>query len=160
MVYELAAEKSLQEVYSLVQQTIKAVYPKYYPAEVVDFFCELHSKEAILKDIEKGNVCILREDDRIIGTGSFVENHITRVYVLPEYQKNGYGTIIMKSIEAEIMKKYEKAYLEASLPAVGLYEKLGYTTVKHDRFSVENDVVLVYEVMEKIVQERRTGEQE
>lgn len=32
----------------VVQQTIKAVYPKYYPAEVVDFFCELHSKEASL----------------------------------------------------------------------------------------------------------------
>lgn len=133
----------------VVQQTIKAVYPKYYPAEVVDFFCELHSKEAILKDIEKGNVGILREDDRIIGTGSFVENHITRVYVLPKYQKRGCGTYIIKSIEAEIADKYDKAWLEASLPAALLYEKLGFVTIKHEQYCMKNGDVLVYEIMEK-----------
>lgn len=159
MIYKLAEEKDLQDIYNVVQQTIKAIYPKYYPAEVVKFFSELHSREAIMQDISNGHVSVLKVDNKVVGTGSFIENHITRVYVLPECQENGYGTIIMKSIEAEIMKKYEKAYLEASLPAVGLYEKLGYTTMKHDRFSVENDVVLVYEVMEKIVQERCTGEQ-
>lgn len=30
-----------------------------------------------------------------------------------------------------------------------LYEKLGYSTVKHERYPVKNGVVLVYEVMEK-----------
>lgn len=151
MIYKLAEKKDLQDIYNVVQQTIKAIYPKYYPAEVVNFFCELHNREAIMQDISNGHVSVLKVDNKVVGTGSFIENHITRVYVLPEYQKNGYGTFIMKSIETEIMKKYEKAYLEASLPAVGLYEKLRYTTLKHDRFSVENDVVLVYEVMEKIV---------
>ena len=49
--YELATIEELQAVYDLVQHTIKKVYPKYYPAEVVVFFCELHSKEAIKRDI-------------------------------------------------------------------------------------------------------------
>ena len=35
--------------------------------------------------------------------------------------------------------------------AAQLYEKLGYRTVKHERFSVENGVILVYEIMEKIL---------
>ena len=47
MIYELATIEELHAVYDLVQYTIKKVYPKYYPAEVVVFFCELHSKEAI-----------------------------------------------------------------------------------------------------------------
>ena len=29
------------------------IYPKYYPVEVVDFFCEHHCIDAIAKDIEK-----------------------------------------------------------------------------------------------------------
>lgn len=37
MVYELAEKKDLQDIYNVVQQTIKAIYPKYYPAEVVNF---------------------------------------------------------------------------------------------------------------------------
>ncbi len=47
MIYELAKIQDAQEVYNVVQHTIKTVYPKYYPVEVVDFFCDLHSMDAI-----------------------------------------------------------------------------------------------------------------
>lgn len=149
MTYELATIEDLQAVYDVVQNTVKAVYPKYYPAEVVDFFCDFHNKKAILKDIENGNVGVLKVDGKIVATGCFVENHITRLYVLPEYQKKGYGTFIMKNIEDQISDKYEKVYLDASLPAVALYEKLGFSATKHERYPVENEAVLVYEIMEK-----------
>ena len=149
MIYELAVKENLQDVYNVVQHTIKIIYPKYYPTEVVNFFCELHSKDAILNDIENGYVSILKEDDKIIATGCFVENHITRVYVLPEYQEKGYGTFIIKNIETEIIKNYDKAYLDASLPAAAFYEKFGFYTIRHEKCFVENEVVLAYEIMEK-----------
>lgn len=149
MTYELAKNEDLQEVYKVVQHTIKAIYPKYYPKEVVDFFCDLHSKDAILKDIENGDVSVLKIDGKIVGTGCFVDNHITRVYVLPEYQKKGYGTFIVKNIEEQIRKKYDTAELDASLPAAALYEKLGFSTIKHEKYFVENGVILAYEIMEK-----------
>lgn len=149
MKYERATIADLEAVYDMVQHTITIIYPKYYPKEVVDFFCELHGREAILKDIENGNVGVLKEDDKMIGTGSFVGNHITRVYVLPEYQHKGYGTFIIKKLETQISGNYDTAILDASLPAVMLYEKLGYHTLKHDEYALENGVVLVYDVMEK-----------
>lgn len=141
MIYELAKTEDLQTVYDVVQHTIKTIYPKYYPKEVVDFFCEHHSMEAIAKDIENGSVSVLKIDENIVATGCFVDNHITRVYVVPEYQKKGYGTFIMKTIEAQIGEKYDKAYLDASLPAAALYEKLGFSTIKHERYPVENGEV-------------------
>lgn len=149
MIYEIAKTEDLQTVYDVVQHTIKTIYPKYYPVEVVDFFCEHHSKSGIAKDIESGYVSVLKIDDKIVATGCFVDNHITRVYVMPEYQKKGYGTFIMKQIEVQISEKYDKAYLDASLPAAALYEKLGFSTIKHERYSVENGVILTYEIMEK-----------
>lgn len=108
MIYELAKEEDLQAVYDVVQHTIRTIYPKYYPAEVVDFFCEHHSKAAILNDIKNGYVSVLKIDENIVGTGCFEDNHITRVYVLPEHQKKGYGTFIIKNLEARISKKYDK----------------------------------------------------
>ena len=54
MIYELAKPEELQTVYDVVQHTIKTIYPKYYPMEVVDFFCEHHSEDAIAKDIKNG----------------------------------------------------------------------------------------------------------
>ena len=149
MIYELAKTEDLQTVFDVVQHTIKTIYPKYYPTEVVDFFCKHHNMEVIAQDIENGYVSVLKIDEKIVATGCFVENHITRVYVLPEYQKKGYGTFIMKTIEAQIGEKYDKAYLDASLPAAALYEKLGFSTIKHERYPVENGVILAYEVMEK-----------
>lgn len=149
MTYELAAIEDAKAVYEVVQHTIKSIYPKYYPREIVGFFCGHHNEEAIEKDIKDGNVSVLKIDGNIVATGCFVDNHITRVYVLPEYQRKGYGTLIVKNIEAQISEKFDKAYLDASLPAAALYEKLGFVTVRHERYPVENEVILVYEVMEK-----------
>lgn len=149
MIYELATTQDLQAVYDVVQYTIRTIYPKYYPVEVVNFFCQLHSKEAILKDIKNSNVSVLRIDGKIVATGCFVDNHITRVYVLPKQQKQGYGTFIVRNIKDQICKRYDRVYLDASLPAVALYEKLGFSTIKHEKYPLENGVILVYEVMEK-----------
>jgi GNAT superfamily N-acetyltransferase len=149
MIYQQATIQELNEIFNVVQDTIKKVYPKYYPAEVVDFFCEHHSKAAIKKDIEDGFVSILKVDEKIVATGCFVDNHITRVYVLPEYQNKGYGAFIIKDIEAKIACRYDEVSLDASLPAAALYEKLGYHTLKHEKYPVENGAILAYEVMQK-----------
>ena len=101
MIYELAKPEDIQAVYNVVQHTIKTIYPKYYPMEVVDFFSEHHSEDAIEKDIKNGYVSVLKIDGTIVATGCFVDDHITRVYVLPEHQKKGYGTFIMKNIEVQ-----------------------------------------------------------
>ena len=149
MEYIQATKKEIDSVFELVQDTIKTIYPKYYPMEVVDFFCELHCKDNIAKDIEDGRVSILLDDGQMVGTGCYKENHITRVYVKPEYQGRGYGSFIMQCLEADIAKYYDSVELDASLPASHLYEKRGYKTIKHNRWNVEIGVVLVYEIMEK-----------
>lgn len=149
MEYIKATEENIDCVFDIVQTTVRSIYPKYYPKEVVDFFCELHSRENIVKDVGNSNVGILVVDNQIVGTGSHDGNHITRVYVLPEFQGKGYGSFIMQYLEDEIAEKYHTVLLDASLPASHLYEQRGYRTISHEKWSVENDVVLVYEVMEK-----------
>lgn len=36
--------KDAELIYELVCNTVRTVYPKYYPVEAVDFFCRHHSK--------------------------------------------------------------------------------------------------------------------
>ena len=71
--------------------------------------------------------------------------------MLPNYQKQGYGSKIMDCLEEDISKKYDTVLLEASLSAVCLYEHRGYKTVGHGIYELQNDVKLVYEIMEKIL---------
>lgn len=144
-----ATTENADSIHKLVQHTIKKIYPAFYQKEIVEFFCSLHSKNNILKDIECENVYILTEHNQIIGTGSYENNHITRVYVNPEFQKQGYGTFIMQMLENEISKHYDFAYLDSSLPAKNMYIKRKYITIKKEKYKVKNGIVLFYDVMKK-----------
>lgn len=148
MKYRKAGSTDAQQIWQLVQNTIKTSYPKYYPQGIVDFFCELHSIESIEADIEKEAVRVLTDDNSIVGTGSFEDNHITRIYVAPDSQGKGYGTYIMEQLEKELARNYNSVVLEASLAASCFYENRGYKTFKHEQFST-NDSILVYDLMEK-----------
>lgn len=149
MEYIAATADIADAIHNVLHITIKTIYPKYYPEEVVDFFCRHHSKEHILGGIASGNMGVLMDGDVVVGTGCYNGNHITGVYVLPDYQKRGCGSKIMDCLETEIIKKYDAAILDASLPAVCTYEHRGYKTVGHGVYELENDVKLVYEIMEK-----------
>lgn len=74
------------------------------------FFCELHSLEHISKDINDDLAGVLVVNGICVGTGCYRENHITRVYVKPEYQGKGYGTFIMDYLEEVISKKTQKRF--------------------------------------------------
>lgn len=149
MKYITAISDMADAIYNVLHTTIKTIYPKYYPKEVVEFFCRHHSKEHILDGIASGNMGVLIDDNVIVGTGCYDRNHITGVYVLPHYQKQGCGSHIMDCLEAEIIKSDNVVILDASLSAVCLYERRGYKTVGHGIYELENDVKLVYEIMEK-----------
>lgn len=149
MEYLTAAAEMADEIHNILHTTIRTVYPKYYPKEVADFFCRHHSREHISEGIASGNMGVLIDKGSIIGTGCYDGNHITGVYVLPTFQKQGFGSRIMDCLEMEISKKYDTVLLDASLSAVCFYEHRGYQTVGHGIYELQNDVKLVYEIMEK-----------
>lgn len=55
----------------------------------------------------------------------------------------------MNCLETEILKKHVTAVLDASLPAVYFYGHSGDKTVGYGLYELENNVKLVYEIMEK-----------
>lgn len=149
MEYATATPDMTDIIYNILHITIQTVYPKYYPKEVVDFFCRHHSREHITEGIATGNMGVVTVNDVIVGTGCFDKNHITGIYVLPDYQNRGCGSQILRCLESKISLKYDTAVLDASLPAVFLYERRGYKTVGHGMYTLEHGVKLVYEIMEK-----------
>ena len=149
MKYITATTEMADGIRDVLHTAIKTVYPRFYPKEVVDFFCNHHSREHVLEGIASGNMGVLIDEDVIIGTGCYYGNHITGVYVLPKYQNKGCGTMIIDHLEREIAKKYDSVELDASLAAVILYEHRGYKTVGHGKYDLENGVKLVFEKMRK-----------
>ncbi len=147
--YRKATCDEAQRVCYIVQHTKAEIYPDYYIQAVVDFFGRLHSIDNIIKDIEQNRIDVLVRDGEIIGTGSRTENHITRVYVLPEFQGQGFGGMIMDKLEKEIFADYDYCELDASLPACIFYENRGYKTVKHIKYDIGKGKFMIYEIMRK-----------
>ena len=147
--YVPAMPADTDAIFMLVQSSIRAVYPRYYPPQVVAFFLRLHSRAAIAADIAAGQVGALYLNGQLAGTGSFCGAHITRVYVAPSCLNQGCGSYILDRLEAEIAARAGAVQLDASLPAAHLYERRGYRTVAHRALPVDEGMILVYEVMEK-----------
>lgn len=150
MRYAPATDEHAGAIHNVLQTTIRAIYPKYYPQAVVDFFCDLHCLEHVREGIASGNMGVALDDaGSVVGTGCYDGNHITGVYVHPAFQGRGYGTLIIDRLEEEIAADYDVACIDASLPAACLYEHRGYKTVGHGVIDLDEGVKLVYEKMEK-----------
>ena len=141
----LYENKYFEDIYNVVHNTIEEVYPKYYPRKAVDFFHNYHSKENMLKNLPKEYTKIILENNKIVGTGSANENEIGRFFILPEYQNKGYGKLLLKELETEIIrKKYKNITLSSSLGAVFFYKSNGYKYQEYKIIPVENDENLCY----------------
>ncbi len=51
MEYTKATLANIEQVYELVQETIKTIYPRYYPKEAVDFFCHNYIMKIVYEKI-------------------------------------------------------------------------------------------------------------
>lgn len=139
----------LNIVKNITAETIKAIYPKYYPKGAVDFFIKYHNKGNIAIDIEARDVFILEIDKMAIGTVTIKENAINRLFILPKYQKRGYGSVLMNFSEKSILEKFKKIRIDASLPAKQIYLRRGYKQTEYHSILTENGDWLCYDVMEK-----------
>ena len=144
-----ASPSDLTIVRHITQTTIRTVYPKYYPAGAVDFFSAHHSDEHIVKDLEEGNVYLLESDGSYVGTVTINDNHINRLFVLPDCQHKGYGRALMDFAEEKIFEHYKTIELDASFPAKPIYLKRGYKDIGYDIIDTPNGDKLCHDIMAK-----------
>jgi len=142
--------KYFEEVYNVVHDTIEKIYPKYYPRKAVDFFHKHHSKENMLENLPNEFTGIIIENNKVIGTGSAKDNDIGRFFILPEYQNRGYGKLLLKKLENEVLNRnYKNITLASSLGAVFFYKSCGYKYNDYKIIPVEDGEYLCFLAMIK-----------
>ena len=146
----IAQPSDLDTVRKIVEKTINQIYPLYYPRDVVQLFLEHHAPDRILTDIDAGYVYLFLIDSAIVvGTGTIYGNEIRRVFVLPEYQGRGYGSVIMQQLEGMVFRTYRIVKLDSSLPAFGMYLKRGYKSHAWRKIVTPSGQFLCYHEMQK-----------
>ena len=135
-------------VRQITQETIRAVYPRYYPQGAVDFFLAHHNDAAIEKDIREKRVYLCISDDgEPAGTVTVTGSEIGRLFVLPAYQGKGYGGALLRFAERIVAEHHEAAELDVSFSAKAIYLKRGYEAVSWHVIETENGDFLCFDHM-------------
>ena len=89
----------------IVDKTIRAIYPHYYPSGAVQFFLELHNEQRIKEALAEEDIYFATVQGEIVGTGSIRGNEICRLFILPECQAKGYGNRLMDLLEDMVFER-------------------------------------------------------
>ncbi|MHB9003653.1 MAG: GNAT family N-acetyltransferase [Coriobacteriia bacterium] len=93
------APDDLGAVRRLIHRTIETCYIGVYPSRTVDFFKEFHSPARILERHNDGHVLVACLDGTVVATGALVDDEISGMFVDPERQGRGIGSLIMERLE-------------------------------------------------------------
>ena len=147
-----AEAADFETVRRITHETIKTVYPRYYPAGAVAFFLAHHNDAAIMKDINENRVFMYISDGgQAVGTVTVHDDEIGRLFVLPEYQGSGYGTALLEFAENRVSERFSEIVLDASWSAKGLYLRRGYRAESYHTIETETGDFLCFDTMKKRV---------
>ena len=149
MTIRRALPEEAEEIVGLVAETVRTVYPKYYPRGIVDFFVYHHRMEEVLPDIEAGIVYVSEHEGRIVGTVTVRANRMDRLFVIPEFQGMGFGKELIVFSEDLVFSEYEEMIVESATSSIMMHDAHGFRTVGYGKREHEG-CTLVYPVMIKL----------
>jgi len=132
-VIEKASLDDIEEILFVINTSNREAYRDIIPRE--HFKEPVVSAEELLQDFGRMRFYVYRVEGRIVGVAALqVEKgklgRLRWVYVLPEYQRRGIGTSLVRHLEREARKLgLEKLWLTVvggARWAVNFYRKLGY----------------------------------
>ena len=148
-------EKIRLQKYNKEEQSAKDLIRGFWLAHNDYVMTDEEAAEDLAAWTDKGHAFyfILKEETLVgfvhLGSRGAEVDWIEDLFVLPEYQGNGYGSRAIALAEAEVKKYSESVYLEVAarnLGAIKLYHRLGYNclntvTLRKD-FQPENFEVI------------------
>jgi len=144
-----ATAANIEDIYCITQEVIKESYKHYYPASVVDFIAGFHSRERISADLIHGQILLFQEDDGTFSaTGTAKGHEIGRLFVRPNYQGQGIGTLLMDALEKIVFQEHDTIQLDASLSAKAMYLRRGYKETSYEVQPIGNGDFVCYSIME------------
>lgn len=145
----LAENAESEAVFLLRDAAIRAAYPHYYPRGAVDWFLSPDNRGYIAADVRQGKVCVLTDNDRIVGTVTVNGDELTRLFVLPAEQGKGYGRQLAEFAIAIIFAEHDGVKVDAALSATKFYDKLGFHVVSAASLPTPSGDYVCWNIMEK-----------
>lgn len=118
----------------IAKSVTNSAFSKYYPQASIDHIKESLNEEGVKKRASWTHFYVLEENNNIIACGaigpywnSLTESSLFSIFVDAEFQGQGYGKIIIETLENdEFFKRANRIEVPASMSAISFYRKMGY----------------------------------
>lgn len=126
-------KKDAKEVSKLIIKTLRTTNIKDYSKAYIEKGVRILNAKNIIEKSRTRHFYVVCLDEKIIGCGSIgydeerEESCFYTIFVLPEYQGNGIGRLIVECLEKDAYaRKSKKILVPSSITAKSFYLKLGY----------------------------------
>lgn len=114
----------------LHKKVVREVNAKFYSSEAIREWLGNISEENVRYQFQNSDWIVAKESGRLVGFGQYsvVDGEIYQINVDPDFLKQGIGRRLYDMMEDKFKNVgKEKISLNATLNAVGFYERLGFT---------------------------------
>jgi GNAT superfamily N-acetyltransferase len=133
----------------LIADTMKISNRKDYSPEYIERIIQGYSPEFFIEQAKETHFYAAVDCCKIIGCGGVTmyhgstdQSYLLAVFVLPEYQGQGIGKLIVEALEEdEYSIRARRIELSSSITASGFYRQLGYESVDGLSEPDENGVI-------------------
>lgn|SRR5690606_24391612 len=131
-----------EEDFSLISKIAYATWPHTYgnilsESQLEYMLALFYSVDALTANLQNGHQFFLAFDDNVAkgfiscehGYNKRNRSHIHKIYILPEFQGNGIGTLLLQHVVEKAMSKGSDVVslnVNRNNPAVDFYSKLGF----------------------------------
>lgn len=138
-----AGEEHAEAIGKVARDAIRRVNAKDYPPEEIDRLVSNFSTSDILDFLKQRLTIVAMHDDVVVGTGALQGSEIKSVFVSPDLQRRGVGSLLLRELEQAASKRgLQELVVSSSLSAVKFYSALGYVEQSRKFFGEEETVVM------------------
>lgn len=138
-----ALEVDAGDISAVIMRALRETNAKDYTAEIIARVERSFSPDAILQLLGKRTVLVAAVGNRIVGTASLDGSLVRTVFVAPDVQAQGIGTLLMAEIE-RIARERNVALLTvpSSVTAESFYARLGFRAVRDSYHGDERTIIM------------------
>jgi GNAT superfamily N-acetyltransferase len=126
-----ATKADAPRLHELHTSSVRTLCSGHYAPEVIDGWLANRRPQGYLPPIERGDIFVAEQGSMIVGFGEAIPGAIIAVYVDPIAVKHGVGSAIMHhALEITRYGHVGPVRLEATLNAVGFYQRFGFHEVE------------------------------
>lgn len=134
MKIRVATQEDLHAVHSMIIETCRVSFSKYYPPAFVEKVIDSLNEDVIQQRINSCHFYVAEENGSILGCAavcrywdSLTESAIFTFFVRPDCQRRGIGKQIMETLEKdEYFVRATRVEIPASLAGLPFYKRMGY----------------------------------